>query len=274
MSFQSVNWVKKYTRVFILGVQSSMEYRTDFLLTIFSAFVPIVIQYFLWSAIFNNSSEAKVYGYTFAQMITYSILSGIFSKLLATGFEWEVASDIKSGGLNKFIVQPIGYFLYRISNFLGGKFINSIVMMFITLSTLVVLKYYLRDQIEIERIFFLLVILFLALLLNFLIFFCVSTLAFWMIEIWQVFTILGIVINVASGGIFPLDIFGKNFLRVIEFLPFKYTIYFPINVISGKLNYDDLSKGILIQLFWVVFLFILSNYLWKKGMKKYVAVGG
>lgn len=274
MSYLNINYTKKYIRVFILGIQSSMEYRINFLLTIFSALIPIVIQYFLWDAIYKSSSKLEVYGYTFVQMITYTVLAAIFSKLLVTGFEWDVANDIKNGGLSKFIVQPIGYLLYRISMFIGGKLINTITMIILATSTLFILKFYLGIQLGLERVAFLITILFLALLLNFLIFFCISTLAFWMQEIWQMFVITRLAINIASGGVFPLDIFGPTVLKIVNFLPFKYTIYFPISVVNGKLSSNDLIQGILVQLVWIIVLFFTSNFLWNKGMKKYVAFGG
>ena len=70
-------WVKKYTKAFELGFQTALEYRVNFLISLISAAYPIFIQTFLWTAIYNASTEDVVYGYTYRQMIAYTFLAGL-----------------------------------------------------------------------------------------------------------------------------------------------------------------------------------------------------
>jgi ABC-2 type transport system permease protein len=116
---QPMDFLYKYLKAFQLGIQSAMEYRADFILSLCSGGFIILIQCFLWTAVFDSSPHPVVYGYTFPQMIAYSIMAGLVAKIVAAGFQWEIVADIKNGGLNKFIVQPMSYFLYRICCFLG-----------------------------------------------------------------------------------------------------------------------------------------------------------
>lgn len=264
----------KYLKSFTLGVQNSMEYRTNFLLSLLSVIFPIVMQYFLWTAIFSSSSSSVVYGYTYKQMIVYTVIAGLVSKIVATGFEYEINEDIKYGGLNKFIVQPISYFAYRISCFLGQKFLQSGIMIGVICGSLVALKLFLNIEIDIVRIILFFIILVFSIVLNFLIAYGISSIAFWMTEISYLFAMTAMFVNIVSGGVLPLDVFGKSILAIFNYLPFKYTIYFPVNVINGRLTYGETLNGLIIQCLWIILATFLSNLLWKLGTKKYIAVGG
>ncbi|MCL6444501.1 MAG: hypothetical protein K6T83_13795 [Alicyclobacillus sp.] len=91
----------KYTKCFALGLQSAMEYRLNFLLGLVTVIVPIGIQYFLWTAVYSNSGKTLIYHYQYTQMIVYTIMAAICSRIVRTGFENDIASDIKNGGLSK-----------------------------------------------------------------------------------------------------------------------------------------------------------------------------
>lgn len=264
----------KYFKSFGLGLQSAMEYRADFLLSLVSGAFAVAIQCFLWTAIYGSGAGRTVYGYTYGQMMAYTVMAGVVSKLVSTGFEYEISDDIKNGGLNKFIVQPIGYFTYRISCFFGRKSLQLGIILILTVSILAVFNSFFKIEMSSARLLLFILPLLLALTLNFFIFLCVSTLAFWMTEIWAVFIGMNLIINILSGGVFPLEIFGERALKIFDLLPFKYTIYYPTNILNGKLPADAIVQGMLIQLVWIALLLALSKLLWKAGMKKYIAVGG
>lgn len=266
--------LEKYLKSFELGLQNSLEYRANFLLSLISTFFPMIIQYFLWTAIFENSPGSLIYGYTYGELIAYTLLAGIVSKFVAGGFEWEVADDIKNGGLNKFIIKPIDYFRYRISCFLGQKSIQMLITIILITIILFVLRSVPGFELDLRRMPVFVAAVLMALVLNFLILYGVSALAFWMTDAGGVFVMLGLLINIAGGGIFPLDIFGNTLVRVFDFLPFKYTIYFPTNILNGKIPFGDIPGGLLLQAVWIAVIFMAVKIIWRTGMKKYIAVGG
>lgn len=264
----------KYFKSFELGLQSAMEYRADFLLSILSGSFAIIIQCFLWTALYGSGGTLNFYGYTYGQMMTYTIMAGIVTKLIATGFEYEIADDIKNGGLNKFIVQPMNYFIYRISCFFGRKSLQLVFILVLAAAVMMIFNSFFSLDTDLGNMLLFLPPILAALVLNFFIFLCVSTLAFWLTEIWAAFLGMNLVINILSGGIFPLEIFGKGALKVFNLLPFKYTIYYPVSILNGRISSVEIMQGLLVQCVWIILLFLFSNLLWRSGMKKYVAVGG
>lgn len=267
-------WMRKYSRTFEMGFQVALEYRLNFAISLISAAYPIFIQTFLWTAIYRNSSESELFGYTYHQIIAYTFLAGLVARIVRTGFEYEIMDDVKSGKFSKFLVQPLGYFPYRLANFFGQKLVSLAMILGILVLVLIGLNTFWDVSLQLSRIVVFLVTLALAMTLNFLIFYCISSIAFWIVEIGFLFEGVRIVIILLSGGIFPLEVFGKRFAQVTNLLPFKYTVNYPINVLNGKTPSGEIAPGLLMQCAWIVLCLVFANYLWRVGSKRYVAVGG
>ena len=266
--------LKKYTKTFELGFQAALEYRANFLLSLVSAAYPIFIQSFMWTAIYRNSSASVVYGCTYRQMMAYTFLAGLVARIVRTGFEYEIMDDIKNGKFSTFLVQPLGYFPYRLCRYFGQKLPGLGMILVILVIVLLGLNVFWGLSLEFYRIVVFLVTLALATVLNFVIFYCFSAVAFWVVEIGFLFEGIRIVTILLSGGIFPLEVFGARFVQVMNLLPFKYTVSYPINILNGKIPALEMTAGILIQCVWIAASLALAKYLWRVGGKRYVAIGG
>lgn len=266
--------MRKYITCFEMGIQKAIEYRVDFLLGYFSAIFPIIIQVSMWTAIYQSTNKGILYGYSYRQMILYTFFVGVVSKFLSTGFEYEMNEDIKNGGLNKYIVKPINYCLYRNFCFLGERFSISVAFVCVLLVLSLIFKSMGYFQIGIMKIICFICALLLSLVLNFFLYFCIGISGLWFSEISRVYPAIGIILTVISGGIFPLDILGESINTVIFFLPFRYMLQFPVDIITGKeLNYSIIVP-FLVQIFWVIAIGGYAQILWKRGLRKYIAVGG
>lgn len=274
MTRLNLPFLAKYSKSFELGFQTALEYRINFLISLISAIYPIIIQTFLWTAIFNSSGEKVVYGYTYAQMIYYTFLAGLVARLVRTGFEYEIMDDVKSGKFSKFLVQPLGYFPYRLSSYFGNKLPGQAMILVILVIVLAGLSIAGTVSLTVGRVLAFLLTMLLATALNFLIFYCFSAMAFWIVEVGFLFEGIRIVTVLLSGGIFPLEVFGEKFVQVTNLLPFKYTVGFSVNVLTGKVAAAQTLEGALVQLLWIGVFFLLAQALWKVGGRRYVAVGG
>lgn len=264
--------MKMYKCSFLLGLESALEYRFDFFLSLISTIFPIIIQTYLWNAIYSSSTVNN--GYTYNQIILYTLIAGMVSKLVLTGFEYEINDDIRTGGLNKFIVRPIGYLQYRFCTFIGSKIPSITILMIIMTIMLICTSFILNISFSLIRILLFIISLIGAIILNFIIYFCISMLGFWFTEISKLFGTVNILLVIISGGVFPLDIFGDVITIITNILPFKYTTQFTVDIINGKLLSNEIAIGLIFQLSWILIFFGLSILMWKKGLKKYVAVGG
>ena len=264
----------KYTKAGLLGMQNAMEYRADFLLGMVTIAFPLFIQTFLWNSIYAGSGSAAMFGYTYAQMLSYTVVANILRRLLQTGFEYEINDDIKNGALDKFIVRPVNYFSYRMVSFLGGKLVQGALMLVLMVGAVLVLNAALGAGIAASGVLWFLLILVLAFFLNFVIFFLVGMLAFWLSEVGFLFEAIRIVFIAFSGGIFPLDVFGPRVVAVLNWLPFRYTCNFPVDVLCGRIAGADILLGCAAMIGWILVLVVASLAVWRAGLRRYVAAGG
>jgi len=205
-----------------------MEYRVNFILSLFAMVVPLAIQYFFWTAMFESSVDKVISGYTYHQMLVYTIMAGVISKIISTGFEQEIASDIKNGGLSRYLVQPINYIMIKAAGFLGSKSVQLMIMTIIIAVLVLFFNSYLGFDLNMMNMLAFLITMLLAIFLNFFIFFCISTLAFWMTDTWGVFSLASIAISIVSGGVIPLDMLGAKMMTLFDFTPFKNIQYFSL----------------------------------------------
>ncbi|MCM3132890.1 ABC-2 family transporter protein [Paenibacillus polysaccharolyticus] len=264
---------QKYTHLISIGIQEALEYKAAFFIFVVSSFFPIIIKYYLWTVIYDNSPSSVVFGYTSIEMINYTIISSLISKITVTGFKWDVNDDIKNGGLNKYLIKPMPYSVYRLCNYIGNKAIQFIIVIIIPF--VVIIAFQIFDfQIKYENIPLFLIALLMALILNFFMFYSISLCAFWLHEALGVFLLADVIINFLSGGLFPLDVFGDRVLSILKLLPFQYTIYFPSNVLSGKVEWEEFVMGITYQVIWTGVFIVISKWVWRSGIKAFNANGG
>jgi ABC-2 type transport system permease protein len=104
-----------------------------------------------------------------------------------------------------------------------------------------------------------------------------AMLAFWILEISTLIFILFAFEYLASGHMFPLDMLHDKtpaLWHVLAFTPFPSMLYVPISIYMGKVSGDGIARGLLTQLFWVVMMYALARFMWRRGIKKYAAFGG
>ena len=111
-------------------------------------------------------------------------------------------------------------------------------------------------------------------LLQFFMSYTMALLAFWVLEVSTFIFILFAFEYIAGGHLFPLDILPPTIERVLHYTPFPYQLFFPVSIYVGKTTGHELYQGLLIQTAWVVAAYLLARWVWKRGIRKYSAVGG
>lgn len=241
-----------YGYVFTMGMQKAMAYRADFFLGLFSCLFPIIMQVYLWSALYA-AGAANANGYTYEQMILYTLLAGVTARIVAAGFENEVAGDIKDGGLSRYLIRPVSYSGYCFARFLGSKAADIGLLLAVTAAVLAGSARVLGVPFPPVRLGLYGLSLVGALALSFSIFYTVALLGFWLTEIRQLFGTISIVIMVVSGGVFPLDIFGPAAAAAVQVLPFGYTTQFCVNIVNGRLDFGMPLPDVLCGLALIVY---------------------
>lgn len=263
----------KYLKSLTLGLKAGLEYRANFFFSIAAAVAPVIIQTALWVALYGGNPGNELFGFTFPQMVAYTVIAQLVSRLVRTGFEYEVNNDIRSGSLDRFLVKPVSYFGFRLFSFLGDKAVHLAVTSVLLTVSLVLLSALLGISVSAQGALLFGLAILVSFLLNFLVFWCVSLAGFWLTEIGFLFEAVRIVIIAASGGIFPLSVFGPAGQRILNSLPFRFTIQWPSEILLGRVSGMSLGMDFLQAALWALILFVVSRAVWLRGIRRFAAVG-
>ena len=172
--------MKKYLHVINIGIQNTLVYRVNFLFRAAFGLIPLMATIYLWRAVYAGKEDPNVAGYTLGGMISYYLLVTIVDSLTGvTEDDWQIASDIKDGNINQFLVKPIDYMAYRLCLFFSVRLIYTVVAFLpVMLFILYQGKYFVPpDSWAVFPIF--LLSLLLTALLQFFMSYTMAMLAFW-----------------------------------------------------------------------------------------------
>ena len=268
--------MKKYLHVIGIGIQNNLTYRFNYLTRTLFSFIPLFAMLSLWRTIYGSKGATVTdSGYTEAQMIFYYMLVAVIDVFTAVNEDdWQIAADIREGNISQFLLKPIDYLWYRLCLFLSGR----VSYLAVAVTPLALFILYLHHYFVLPPSWtalgcFLLSTVMTA-LLQFFMSYAMAMLAFWVLEVSTFIFILYAFEYLASGHLFPLDILPHGLEQALYFTPFPYQLYFPVSIYMGKTTGTDLASGLLIQALWVVAAYGIARFAWRRGIKKYSAVGG
>ncbi len=76
-----------------------------------------------------------------------------------------------------------------------------------------------------------------------------------------------------SGQFVPLTLMPKLIQDIAQYLPFQLLIYFPIQLILGKLSTVQIIQGYLMGAVWLLVAVSIFTWIWRNGVKRFSAVG-
>jgi ABC-2 type transport system permease protein len=268
--------MRKYWHVINIGIQNNLTYRFNFLARTVFGLIPLIAILYVWRTIYTGKGSGSMVGsYSLPEMVSYYLLATIVDALTAVNEDdWQIAADIKDGNISQFLLKPIDYLWYRLCLFLSGRLTYlAVAAIPLALFILYLRRYFVLPP-DWATLGFFLFSAVLTALLQFFMSYAMAMLAFWVLEVSTFIFILFAFEYIASGHLFPLDILPPWLERTLYFTPFPYQLYFPVSIYMGKTAGTDLIRGLLIQFGWVIVAYGVARFAWRKGIRKYSAVGG
>lgn len=265
--------MKKYFTVFAISWQNEFTYRLNFILWRIRNIVRFLMTYFLWSGIFV--STAVIFGYSRDQILTYIfVVLGVWTFVLSAPSSDNVGGEIANGDLSNYLVKPLGYLKYWFTRDLASKLLN---LIFASLE-ITILWFIFRPPLQLPSDLLVgIIFLFfcgIAMTLYFFVNIFTKFVAFWVPEnTWGITFVMLVLIEILSGGMFPLDVLPKWVGALLQFTPFPYLLYYPVAIFVGKITGLELLRITGQAIVWVLVMFLLTRLVWKKGLAAYASEG-
>jgi len=266
---------RKYLVVFQVAISERLIYRADFFISTFLMFIPIITTVLLWRAIYEGAGRSEVGGLAYTQMVSYYLfvmVARAFGSM--PGLSSEIATDIRDGGLRKYLLQPISYLGYLITLRIAHK-MTYFLMAFVPYAIVFwMCRSFLPGWPEPGRLALSIVSLLLAFGLGFAINCLLGMLGFWFLEVRSLVGVFLTAQYFLSGHMFPLSLLPTTLDRIITWMPFAYETYYPSMILLQKLEPSETMRVLLIQAVWIVLLGCIIRLAWQRGLKHYAAYGG
>jgi ABC-2 type transport system permease protein len=178
---------------------------------------------------------------------------------------------INSGSLTIPLMRPINIFSFFFIRDLADKLFN-LGFMFLELPLIYfIFRPPIFLQTNLYSIFLFACSTLMAILIYFYINLVFGSLAFWSRDIWAPRFLLMVIMEFATGAMFPLDMLPDLWQKIIFFTPFPYLVYVPLKIYLG--TDSNLFVHLITSFAWVIIFGIIARIIWRKGIESYEAEG-
>lgn len=263
--------MKKFSAYIRIGIVDGLEYRFQLTYWLYLNMIPILLMLYLWATVYQ---EKEMIGkYSLNMMITYYVVTKLINRFTTTYSEGRIAKDIKDGNLNQFLTRPMNYSMLKFGERLGIRLVNAAIFVPLYGIIIVLLQKYFVMPVDFSTLTLITANILVSIISAFLMARILGFTAFFMLETHALFGLKDHIISLLSGFMFPLFLFPQWLEKILMLLPFPYYYYFPMEIYFGHLGANEIAQGFAIQAIWIFLLFFLGEFLWKKGIKNYEAIG-
>lgn len=260
--------MRKYIVISLNQFMIKLQYKFNLVTSILITMIQIFASIYIWQSIYISSNSYKIGTYTLKEMFTYIIIVNIISLIFKFDIVFKLSTLVRSGKLTTKLLRPISYYEETLSEYIGR-----IILLIITFLLLII--YFKYNVYYYTNTYTLLLIM--TFILNIFMFFnltlLISTLGFWLIQIWPLRPILNGFYLLLAGIYFPLDILPTYLFKIIKYNPFSMITYIFTRALQGFYSEKELMFHILINFVWLVLFKYTYEYLFNKGLKKYEGMG-
>ena len=257
--------MKKYFSLFTITLQEIFAYRLNMLMWRVRQIFVFLVPFFIWKSVLSQGGD--IYGYSLPAIMTYLFGTTILRSLVMGSRTIDLGWMINSGGLTIPLMRPINIFSLFFTRDLADKIFN-LGFMFLELP---LIYFVFHPPIYLQANLAILLSAVCSTLVAILIYFYINiifgSLAFWTRDIWAPRFLLMVIMEFATGAMFPLDMLPGIWQKILLWTPFPYLLYVPLKTYLGS------GPHLIFGIFWAIALGILAKLIWNKGIKSYEAEG-
>jgi ABC-2 type transport system permease protein len=256
-----------------VGFAEAAAYRTEMVVWVLSTTMPLVMM-LLWTSIADVAAVQGAGGaaWSSGDFVGYFLSVFIVRQLVAAWAAWELNFEIRQGTLALRLLRPIHPLLAFATSNLAYLPLRTLV----TLPVVALLVVTHRDALATDLRAWLLwpVSVACAWGITFFVNVTVGALAFVtdsslkLMDLWFAFFF------VFSGYLVPLELFPPWLEALSAWLPFRYVLAVPVEVMTGRAAFDEALGLVLRQAAWLGVLGSVAAATWRFGVRRFQAFGG
>ncbi len=247
----------------------AIEYRAQAILWLISGIFPLVMMA-VWLAVVDEAGPLT--GWGASDFVSYYVGAALVYQLTSAWVLWDWDDDIRLGTLSLKLLKPLDPMHHFVSDMAGWKLFSIAVFL-----PLVAVVAWLTPSIYFPLTPVRVALFVLACLGGLAVSLGMAT-AFAMISFWStqsenLYSLFYGVGQFLSGWIAPLALFPAGVRQIADWLPFRSTLSFPLEILLGRASPPEIAFGFAVTLAWIAVFLAIYRVLWRLGLRRYEAVG-
>lgn len=251
-----------------VGLAEAIAYRAELVVWMLTTTMPLVMLA-LWTAVARDGNFGR---FGQADFVAYYLAALIVRTLTSCWVVWQMNEEIRTGTLSLRLLRPIHPFIAYAGQHIAAIPLRAAIALPVAVIMLVATSggHVASDPVAIVLIPVSIVC---AWLITFVSMTVLGSLAMLMersVSIWEIW--MGL-FAVMSGYLVPLELMPRWVANLASFLPFRYMLGFPVELIIGMADRAAALRGVAIQLAMIGGLLLLSRFVWSRGLRRFEAYG-
>jgi len=255
-----------YTKTAAVGFLQVANYRTEIWFQVLSKLLVFAGIILLWSVIGTGST-----GQTYAQLIAYFLVANGVRELIDAlygKFGSSMIDDIKAGKISAYLLQPTHTVLFMYSKHMGTRGVTIVFSILYVIAGII-----LTPPTSLVAGLLFLVVVGSGTIISMAQGTMVGCGAFWMTEAKGIKNVVNHISKIFSGALIPLTFFPAVYQTPVMLSPFASYAYLPATLLQTKTVDSFLFLQVGVSIGWAVVLLYTSRLVWRKGVKRYEAIG-
>ena len=265
--------IARHARIFRallrLGATEALAYRAEVLVWILSTTMPLIMIAFFEAV----AGDGPIGRYGEPQIIAYFLATFIVRSLTASWISWQINLDIRDGTLAARLLRPVHPLVGYAAESLGALPMR--VLVAVPVAAILLVSFGGREVSHDPWIWLMWCASILgAWTISLCVSFTVGALAFFMDWSAKVMDAWLAALFVFSGYLIPIDLFPRAVRGALDWLPFRYQIGLPVELMVGA--HDRAEAAALLGRQWgfVALAGLVTFTAWRRGIARFAAFGG
>ena len=264
-------WLRPFVALLRSAWLVDLQYRATIAIWLFWGVMEPVVALGIWWSI---AGEGDVQGYSRIDFARYFFGMTLVNQLTLAWDAWYIDQWIRNGEMNFRLARPIDPIVEAIADNLAYKVRSATLLVVVWLIAAAVWPA-VRMPVEPGRWALAAVATVLAAGIRFLNGYATGLLAFWTTRATALMELQFGLSLFLSGRVAPLALLPPAVGAIASVLWFPYMLAFPVDVLTGAVSTTDAYlRGFAWQIVWLLAWWVAYRAVWRRGVRRYGAVGG
>jgi len=267
---ECVRHVRVLRRMLAAHLALDLVYRGQFVIFMAAAIAIPVMSLLVWRAALAGGAALPV---SETYLTTYFVVLSFVTMATSSWMATFLAEDIRLGRLSSWLIRPAPFLYRHLANNVSEKLLKSAAL----LPMIAVVGLVFADSLDLPaspaRWTLFAVSTVFAAVLVFVLDILIGSLAFWWGDITSLSWARMLIANLLSGAVVPLALMPAWAQGFVTAQPFRFTVSFPVEIVTGDLSAGAVASGFALQVVYVVLACVAARFVWKAGLRAYSAVG-